>query len=74
MEVILIILVHLVACPHVTAALYASANHSKTAIDIKKAILQSAITTDAFIGKCVTGSRLDAHSVWHNLINNTGAY
>lgn len=49
------------ATPHVTgaAALYAATHPTASAAAIKKAILDSAITTPSLVGKCVTGGRLN---------------
>jgi len=49
------------ATPHVTgaAALYAARNPGATALQIKEAILSSAIPTASLAGKTVTGGRLD---------------
>jgi subtilisin family serine protease len=50
------------ATPHVSgaAALYASANPSASAADIKAAIMRSTIPTSSLAGKCVSGGRLNA--------------
>lgn len=50
------------ATPHVTGAcaLYASVNPGKSAAQIKKAIIDSAVPTASLAEKCVTGGRLDA--------------
>ena len=49
------------ATPHVTgaAALYASTHPGATAVQIKAAILDSAIATTSLSGRCVTGGRLN---------------
>jgi subtilisin family serine protease len=49
------------ATPHVSgaAALYASINPGATAVQIKAALLNSAIPTASLTGKCVTGGRLN---------------
>ncbi|MFN5054452.1 MAG: S8 family peptidase [Bacteroidota bacterium] len=49
------------ATPHVTgaAALYASKNPGVSALAIKNAILNSAITTPSLKGKCITNGRLN---------------
>ncbi|HEX8846781.1 MAG TPA: S8 family peptidase [Pyrinomonadaceae bacterium] len=49
------------ATPHVTggAALYASTHPGATALQIKTAILSSAVPTPSLAGKCVTGGRLN---------------
>ncbi|MBB1287274.1 S8 family serine peptidase [Flavisolibacter sp. BT320] len=69
------------ATPHVTGAvaLYASALQKEgkpaaTAAVIKKAILQAAVPHNQFSGKCLTGSYLDVHSAWQNIVNNPGSY
>lgn len=64
------------ATPHVTgaAALYKSVNTNATAAEIKSAILKSAIPTTSLSGKCLTGGRLDVHSAWQNIVNNSGIY
>lgn len=49
------------AAPHVTGAalIYASTHPGATALQIKTAILNSAIATPSLTGKCVTGGRLN---------------
>lgn len=67
------------ATPHVTGAiaLYAAANNIQNLSDpvlaqeqaknIKHVVLNSAILTGSFDGRCVTGGRLDVHSAWQKL-------
>ena len=52
------------ATPHVTgaAALYASTHAGATAVQIKKALLSSAVPTESLRGITVTGGRLDANA------------
>lgn len=49
------------ATPHVTgaAALFAASNPGATAVQIKEAILNTAIPTTSLSGKCLTGGRLN---------------
>lgn len=49
------------ATPHVSGAIamYVSSNTGATAVQIKTAILNSAISTSSLSGKCVTGGRLN---------------
>ncbi len=52
------------ATPHVTGAvaLYASTHSGATPVQIKDAILNSAVATPSLSGKCVTGGRLNVSS------------
>jgi subtilisin family serine protease len=50
------------ATPHVSgaAALYAASHPGASAVEIKSAIMSSAVPTSSLTGKCVTGGRLNA--------------